>query len=81
MAISGGQIPQALVTVQALASTLNDIKLLLGQAQELISKNWQVDIGSRFPIIVTVTPEQQAGMIAQYDALKSALVATFQNLP
>lgn len=81
MAITVGQIPSALVTVQALQGKLNDIQMLLTQAKELSDKSWQIDIGSRFPIIVTISPVQQLALVGAYDALKTSLVSTFQQLP
>lgn len=81
MAITVGQIPQAIQTVGELESKLNDILMLLKQAKELADKNWQLDIGSRGSLIVTITPAQQASMIALYESYKTQLVSTFQNLP
>lgn len=81
MSITVGQIPSALNAVSSLASTLNDVRMLLNQAKELSDKNWQVDIGSRGSLVVTITPAQQAAMIAQYDAYKTQLVSLFQTLP
>jgi hypothetical protein len=81
MAITVPQIPAALLTVTDLQAKLNDMRLLLAQAKELSDKNWQTDIGSRFPLILTVSPAQQAAMVGAYDALKTALVSTFQQLP
>lgn len=79
--VSVQDIPQALVTISQLNSKLNDLSMLLRQAKELSDKNWQMDIGVRFPIVVTISPAQQAGMVNQYDTLKTDLVSIFQTLP
>lgn len=81
MAITVGQIPLAISTAQTLQSKINDILLLLAQAKELSDKGWTTDIGTRFPIIVTITPAQQAALVGDYDTLKASLVTTFQQLP
>lgn len=81
MAITVVQIPAAIATTQALQSKLNDISLLLAQAKELSDKGWQTDIGTRFPIIVTISPAQQAALVGDYDTLKASLVTIFQQLP
>lgn len=81
MAINVGQISSALSTIEQLGSALNDLRLLLVQAKDLSDKGWQIDIGSRGSLIVTISPAQQAAMIAQYDSFKTQLVSTFQQLP
>lgn len=79
--VTVGQIPQAISTVQSLLQILNNLQMLLGQAKDLSDKNWQVDIGVRFPIVVAVTPAQQSALVGDYDTLKAQLVTVFQQLP
>lgn len=81
MSITVQQIPAAVAAVKSLDSILNDIRMLLEQAKDLSDKNWQIDIGSRAPLVVTISPAQQASMISQYDAYKTNLVAVFNTLP
>ena len=81
MAITVEQIPSTLATIENMARTLNDLRMLIGQAKELSDKGWVIDIGSRFSIPLTVSVQQRQGMIAQYDTLKAQLVSTFQTLP
>lgn len=81
MAITVDQIPSTLTTLQELSNLLNDTRMLLNQAKELSDKNWTVDIGSRFSLPVTITPEQRLAMVAKYDDFKAQLVSKFQTLP
>lgn len=81
MSITILQIPQALTAIDALTQTLNDMRMLVSQAKELSDKGWQIDIGVRGPLIVTITPTQQGALVAQYDTFKTQLVSTFQTLP
>jgi len=81
MAITVPQIPSAIQAVADLQAKLNDLSMLLRQAKELSDNNWQLDIGSRGSLIVTITPAQQAAMIDQYEAFKTQLVSIFQTLP
>lgn len=81
MAITVVQIPTAILVSQALQSKVNDILLLLAQAKELSDKGWQTDIGTRFPIIVTISAAQQSALVGDYDTLKTSLVTLFQQLP
>ena len=81
MAITVNQISQALVTINDLNNTLNDLRMLLGQAKEMSDKGWQIDIGTRFPIVVVISTAQQAQMVGYYDTLKARCVSLFQALP
>jgi hypothetical protein len=81
MAITVQQIPAALQTVNDLSNKLNDIRMLLGQAQELANNGWVVDVGSRFPLPLTVSVQQRQDMVAKYDDYKAQLVTIFQQLP
>ena len=81
MSITVGQIPVALQSISQMDSTLNDLRMLLSQAQQLAANSWQIDIGARGPIIMTVSPAQQAAMIALYDSFKATLVTAYGQLP
>ena len=79
MAITVGQIPQALLTVEEIGRNLNTLRMLLNQAKQFSDNGWQVDLGGG--LVITVTPEQRTALVAQYDTLKAQLVSTFQTLP
>lgn len=81
MAITLAQIPAALQSVGQIAGKLNDIRMLLEQAKELSDKGWQIDIGSRFSLPVTIPVEKRLEMIDKYEEFKSQLVTMFQTLP
>ena len=81
MAITVGQIPGMLQTVEVLTGKLGDMRMLLNQAKELSEKGWQVDIGSRLPILVTITPAQRQALIDHYETIKAQLATEFQKLP
>jgi hypothetical protein len=81
MAITEGQIPTALGKTEELLSELGNLRMLLSQAKELSDKGWQIDIGSRIPLIVTISAQQKIDMIAQYDTIKAKLASIYQQLP
>ena len=84
MAITINQVPAAIQTVASIQGNLNNLSALLSQAEILAANNWiiNVSMGTGLPPInVTISPAQQAAMVAQYDTLKATLASLYATLP
>jgi hypothetical protein len=84
MAITVNGIPAAIETLSSIQTNLNNLNALLRQAEILAANNWVVNVSMGTglpPINVTISPAQQAAMVAQYDTLKATLASLYATLP
>lgn len=79
MSITQSQIPGALTTIGQLNRTLQSINNLLNEAEILILNGWVVTLAPG--VTLSITPDQQASLVSQYDTLKADLVTIFSQLP